>query len=186
MPTFIYKAKKGPTEVTVGELEASSQEEAVAELDKLGLIPVSIAEKAPCSGQPGSRPEGAFVRECPGASQSRPAPAPVRARQETRQYADAGSGEARILRVKAKDLDVFTRQLSSLVKANVPILRALSLILDQSESRQLRGVVSGLQKDVRDGKMLSDAMAKYPRVFNNLYLNMVRSGERAGALDEVL
>lgn len=90
------------------------------------------------------------------------------------------------VRVKTKDIDTFTWQLASLIKASVPMLRALSLIVQQTESRPLKAVVEDLHKQVKDGRTLSEGMRKYPHLFNNLYLNMIRSGEQGGVLHEVL
>jgi general secretion pathway protein F len=89
-------------------------------------------------------------------------------------------------RVRPRDVTVLTRQLASLVRAGVPILRALATIADQTENARLRKTVEAVTRTVRDGKMLSEALAEYPDLFPELYLNMVRSGESAGALDTIL
>jgi len=73
-----------------------------------------------------------------------------------------------------------------LVKASVPILRALTLIAQQTDNQALQLVVDDLKKQVKDGKTLSESMHHYPKLFNNLYLSMVKSGEQGGVLDEVL
>ncbi len=87
------------------------------------------------------------------------------------------------LRVRGREVTVFTRQLASLIKSGVPILRGLRTIVDQTESKRLRGVVEGLEATIRDGSMLSAAMQRYPSVFPPLYLDMVRAGESGGVLD---
>ncbi|MEI8012332.1 MAG: type II secretion system F family protein [Candidatus Omnitrophota bacterium] len=92
----------------------------------------------------------------------------------------------RAIKIGSLDIDVFTRQLASLIKAGVPLLRALALIGRQTGHNALTGVAGALEQHVRDGKMLSGALAAYPSVFNNLYLNMIRAGERSGTLGEVL
>lgn len=88
--------------------------------------------------------------------------------------------------MSARDLDIFTRQLAGLIKASVPILKALNLISQQKENNVLKEVAVDLGNDVKDGKTLSQAMEKYPRIFNPLYLNLIRAGEKAGMLNEVL
>jgi type II secretory pathway component PulF len=80
----------------------------------------------------------------------------------------------------------FTRQLASLVRSGVPILRALATIAQQTEAPRFRRVVEDLGGAIRDGNMLSDALARHPRLFPRLYVNMVHSGESGGALDTVL
>ena len=89
-------------------------------------------------------------------------------------------------KVKSKDLVVFTRQISTMVSAGVPILRALTILREQSESAPFRKVLEQVTADVQGGKNLSDAMARHPQAFSPIYVNMVRAGETGGILDEVL
>ncbi len=94
--------------------------------------------------------------------------------------------EPRRIRVAPGDVTVFTRQLGGLLRAGVPILRALSTIQEQTENTVFRTVIGDIVGGVRDGKMFSESLVRYPRLFPELYVNMVRSGESAGVLDEVL
>ncbi|MBA4387803.1 MAG: hypothetical protein C0404_07470 [Verrucomicrobia bacterium] len=89
-------------------------------------------------------------------------------------------------RISSRDISVFTRQLASLTKSGVPILRSLSTLVDQTENPTLRKIVADIENTVRDGNMVSEAMAKYPSVFPQVYLSMVRAGESAGVLDTML
>ena len=89
-------------------------------------------------------------------------------------------------RVKNDDLVMFTRQLSAMVSAGVPLLRALSSQHDHTDSAALKTVTAGIVKDVEGGATLADALGKYPNTFNDVYVNMVRAGEAAGILDEIL
>ena len=89
-------------------------------------------------------------------------------------------------RIPAHNIDTFTRQMSSLIRAGIPILKALVLITEQTENIALARVVDGLKKKVEEGKMLSEALGAHPALFNNLYISMVRSGEKGGVIDEVL
>lgn len=89
-------------------------------------------------------------------------------------------------RVKNDDLVMFTRQLSAMVSAGVPILRALTSLHDHTDSKALKTVVEGIVKNVEGGSTLADALAKYPNTFNDVYVNMVRAGEAAGILDDIL
>ena len=88
--------------------------------------------------------------------------------------------------VKSKDLVIFTRQLSTMVSAGVPLLRALTTLSTQSENKMLQAVLEQVLKDVQGGMNLADAFAKHPKVFNDVYVNMVRAGEAAGILDDIL
>lgn len=89
-------------------------------------------------------------------------------------------------KVKSDHLVMFTRQLSAMVSAGVPLLRALTSLEEHSESAGLKKIISSIIHDVQDGSPLADAMAKYPNTFSDVYVNMVRAGEAAGILDEIL
>ena len=89
-------------------------------------------------------------------------------------------------KVKSDDIVIFTRQLSAMVGAGVPLLRALTSMAEQTESAALKKVLSGVTKDVEAGSQLGEALAKYPDTFSDVYVNMVAAGEAAGILDEIL
>lgn len=89
-------------------------------------------------------------------------------------------------KVKSDDLVMFTRQLSAMVGAGVPLLRALNSLQNHTESKPLKKVLSTLILDVQAGAPLADSLAKYPNTFSDVYVNMVRAGEAAGILDEIL
>lgn len=89
-------------------------------------------------------------------------------------------------RVRGREITVFTRQLAGLLRAGVPILRALTTIQQQTENVSFQIVVRDIVTAVRDGRTLSESLARTPALFPDLYVNMVRSGESAGMLDEIL
>lgn len=89
-------------------------------------------------------------------------------------------------RVKLKELSVFCRQFATMVNSGLPILRALSILTEQTESKELQKVLLGTRLDVEQGASLSGAMAKYPKAFNDLFIAMVKAGETGGVLDTVL
>lgn len=95
-------------------------------------------------------------------------------------------GRRPIRRIAARDVTVFTRQLAGLLRAGVPILRALLTIQQQSGNAAFRAVLDAIVSAVQDGRMLSETLAGYPALFPELYVNMVRAGESAGMLDEML
>jgi type IV pilus assembly protein PilC len=88
--------------------------------------------------------------------------------------------------VKSKDLAVFSRQFATMVSSGLPILRALTILANQSENKQLAKILTEVRMDVERGAALSTAMAKHPKCFSNLYVSMVRAGETGGVLDSVL
>lgn len=89
-------------------------------------------------------------------------------------------------KVKTTDLVIFTRQLSTMVSAGVPLLRALTTLSEQSDSPKLRSVLGTVTKDVQAGGTLGDAFGKHPKIFSDVYVNMVRAGEAGGILDDIL
>lgn len=89
-------------------------------------------------------------------------------------------------RVKVKDLAVFTRQLSTMVSAGVPLNRSLHTLEDQTKSPYFKKIITSVAKDVEGGTPLADAFKKFPNVFSDVYVNMVRAGEAGGILDEIL
>ena len=88
--------------------------------------------------------------------------------------------------IKLSDVGLLTRQLSDLIDAGVPILRALSVVVNQTKNPHLKDIVIKMHAFVKDGSTLSEAMAQHPAVFSALYINMVKSGEVGGNLDIVL
>ncbi len=89
-------------------------------------------------------------------------------------------------KVKLKDLVMFTRQLSTMVSAGVPLTRSLSMLQGQTDSKYFATVVGSITKDIESGLPLGDALARFPNVFSDVYINMVKAGEAGGILDEIL
>lgn len=89
-------------------------------------------------------------------------------------------------RIKTKHVMVFTRQFATLIDAGLPIIKSLSILSEQVESVIFKEKIHQISKDIEAGGTLSDALAKHPKVFDNLYVNMVRAGEIGGVLEAVL
>jgi len=89
-------------------------------------------------------------------------------------------------KVRSDHLVMITRQMSAMVGAGVPLLRALNSLSSHAESPALKKILDVVIKDVEGGSSLGDALAKHPSTFNDVYVNMVRAGETAGILDEIL
>lgn len=89
-------------------------------------------------------------------------------------------------RVKFRHVMTFTRQLATLIDAGLPILRSLAILQEQVESVIFKEKIAQISKDIESGSTLSDALAKHPKVFDGLYVNMVRAGEIGGVLEAVL
>jgi type IV pilus assembly protein PilC len=162
MPTFTYEAMNSVGQPVKGEVDATSSEDAIAKVRAMGNFPTKIKEKA------GKRkPSGAGG----GAA-----------------AAGAGGGTRRksVGAVGRKKLTQFTRQLSTLIDAGLPILRSLRILEQQQKPGMLRVGIRMVAEDVEGGSTLSEAMGRHPKAFNRLYVNMVRAGELGGVLDVIL
>lgn len=106
---------------------------------------------------------------------------PVSVRQKERQFnLTFGSG------VKTKDIVIFTRQFATMINSGLPLVQSLDILAEQTENQVLRKVIQDVLYDVESGHTLADAMRKHPKVFTDLYVNMVAAGEAGGILDTIL
>jgi type II secretory pathway component PulF len=162
MPTFQYKAVQANGAMAEGQLEASGRPDAFRQIEVLGLRPVSLAERAAAKAANGSgAPSG---------------------------LDDLGkmSISFKSEKVSAKDLENFTRLLSSLLAAGVPLSRALVILYRESSNPFVAAKWKQIHDYVVDGMSLADAMAKSPETFPRVYTAMVQAGETGGFLDVVL
>ena len=95
---------------------------------------------------------------------------------------DTGFGD----KVTTKDISLATRQLATMIDAGLPIVQCLDILAQQSESKLLCKTVSTVKKDVEGGSTLADALRKHPKIFDDLYVNMVEAGEAGGILNTIL
>jgi type IV pilus assembly protein PilC len=89
-------------------------------------------------------------------------------------------------KVKLRELVIFTRELSTMIDAGVPLPRSLASLAEQTENKYFKEVIAGITKDIESGLPMADALAKYPNIFSEVYVNMVRAGEAGGILDDIL
>lgn len=161
MPTFSYKALKTDGKIAEGMLDAGSRPDALRQIETLGLRPVNVAEMA---GKPGKKGAAASSASAPG--------------QLSISFARS--------KVSGKELENFTRLLSSLLAAGVPLSRALVILQKEASSPAARAKWKEVHDLVVDGLSLADAMAKSPETFPRVYVAMVEAGETGGFLDVVL
>jgi type IV pilus assembly protein PilC len=159
MPTYMYEAMDNTGQEVKDTIEAASEQEASARIREKGYFVTKIAEK--------------------GRGKKTKADAKAAPRRKRRGGFSFG-------RVSAKKLTVFTRQLSTLQDAGLPILRSLRVLEGQAKGGTLKACVGGVIEDIESGATLSEAMAKQPKAFDNLYVNMVKAGEAGGALEVIL
>mgnify|MGYP001024836805 FL=1 len=159
MAVFQYEALNASGQEIRDSLEAPTKEDAVAKVRGLGYFPTKVVEKT---------------------DKKR-----IVARQvsDARKKKAAGTGFGR---VPVKQLTAFTRQLSTLQDAGLPILRSLRILEQQQKPSMLRRVLKEVHDDVEGGSTLSEALTRHPKAFNRLYCNMVAAGEAGGVLDVIL
>jgi type IV pilus assembly protein PilC len=89
-------------------------------------------------------------------------------------------------KVSIKDLTVFTREFSTMIDAGVPLPRGLETLSQQADNKYFKKIIEGIHHDIESGMQLADAMSKYPDVFSEVYVNMIRAGEAGGILDDIM
>lgn len=169
MPKFNYVAMDSRGKETKGSLEVANQAEAITRLKEMGFFPtkVSEAEKAKEKGGKKEKP--------------RPAPGGKKKGMSFNFNIPFLGGK-----VKPKVMCAFTRQLATLVDAGLPLLRGMRVLEKQERSPVLKKVIGDISVAVEGGSTFSEALAQHPKVFNRLYINMVKAGELGGVLEVVL
>ncbi len=89
-------------------------------------------------------------------------------------------------RIKSDEIHIITRQLATLIGAGIPLINALASLIDQSSNPALKRILAQIRDSVNEGSSLTNALSQHPKLFSNIYINMVRSGEASGSLDIVL
>lgn len=107
-------------------------------------------------------------------------------KEKTRKKSSTSDFFQNLQRIKTEELSIFFRQFSTMVDAGVSFVRCLSVLGEQTQNARLRRIIGEMQKEVEAGSQLSKAMAKFPRVFSNLMIGLVRAGEVGGVLEETL
>src|SRR5438477_1591141 len=169
MPTFLYRALQSDGTIAEGQIEAGGRQEAFRQMEGRGLKPISLAEHR--NGKPQKvEPNGK-------AQTAEKAASPPASFQLSFGRSDKISGRM---------LENFTRLLSSLLAAGVPLSRALVILIKEGASAAARDKWKEIHDLVVDGMSLADAMAKSPETFPRVYVAMVEAGEAGGFLDVVL
>ena len=158
MPLFAYTAVDAQGKTHQGTVEANSAADAAAAIKKQGRFPTNIAETSAAAKPKGKGFSFSFSM-------------------------GGGSGTGK---VPAKVLTVFTRQLSTLISAGLPLLRSLRTLSKQEKNVNLKKIMGILAESVEGGTTFSEALSQHPKAFNKLYVNMVKAGELGGVLEVVL
>src|SRR2546423_8298061 len=170
MPKYNYVAMDQKGKETKGTLEVASQNEAIGRVKEMGLFPTKIVEiekvkekegaKGKAGGKPAKKKGGSLNIQIkiPGLSG----------------------------KVKSKVLTTFTRQLATLVDAGLPLLRGFRVLEKQEKHPTLKNIIAELAFSIEGGSTFSEGLAQHPKVFNRLFVNMVKAGELGGVLEVVL
>lgn len=184
MPRFSYMALDSRGIEKRGLLDAPDVKQVAAILRGQGLFPTAVVAAGTDQRLKRSQPTRAEPVPRPGAvAEINPAAATMRAKPAGHKI-ELRLPFARV--VTAKELAVFTRQLSTLLRAGMPLLRGLEVLARQERNPAFQRVLTALAEAIKSGDTLSAGMAQHPRVFDRLYLNMIKAGEAGGVLDVVL
>ena len=170
MPVFQYEALNAAGQSVKSEVDAQSSDEAISKIRSQGYFPMKIKEKAVKKGKTGAASGGA--------SDATSTTTDGKKKPKSMNINFGG--------VSLKLITQFTRQLSTLQDAGLPILRSLKILHQQQRPGLMRDTLDGITSDVEGGTTLSEAMARHPKVFDKLYCNMVQAGETGGVLDVIL
>jgi type IV pilus assembly protein PilC len=169
MPRYTFVALDARGQESTGQFDAASTNEAIGQLRQAGYFPTNVYEEGMAAAAEVKTPR-----------QKIKAP---RAKRK------AGSKNIVLFQrktVKPKTMMIFTRQLATLIDAGLPLLRGLNVLAKQERDAVLKKTINSLAESVQGGSTFSEGLAQHPRLFNDLYVNMVRAGELGGVLEVVL
>jgi len=171
MPRYNYVALDSRGQESTGLVDATSTNEAIGQLRQAGYFPTTVYEE----GQGG----GAAVKTVRRAAKTK---------MPRAERAPRGKNIVLFQRksAKPKTLMIFTRQLATLIDAGLPLLRGLNVLAKQERDVVLKGTITKLADSVQGGSTFSEGLSQHPRLFNDLYVNMVKAGELGGVLEVVL
>src|SRR5216110_574170 len=170
MPKFNYVAMDSRGKETKGTLEVNTQNEAIGRLKEMGFFPTKVVEVDKSKDKSETKSKAAKAGGKKGG---------LNANISIKIPGLSG-------RVKSKVLTTFTRQLATLVDAGLPLLRGLRVLEKQERHPTLKNIIAELALSIEGGSTFSEALAQHPKVFNRLYVNMVKAGELGGVLEVVL
>jgi type IV pilus assembly protein PilC len=169
MPKFNYVAMDSRGKETKGTIEVANQNEAIGRIKEMGFFPTKVVEDKGSPAAPGAKKAAAKKGKKGGVNLNLQIKIP------------GLSG-----RVKSKVLTTFARQLATLVQAGLPLLRGLRVLQKQEKNKTLKDIISELATSIEGGSTFSEALGQHPKVFNRLFVNMVKAGEIGGVLEVVL
>ena len=175
MATFQYIAKDSAGNEQRGTVEAGDRNSAIAAVRAQGLLPTALGE-VKSSGSSAPKPK------------AKAAAAPAKAKTGLNKDIKINIKMPKFLqgRIKTKVLTQFTRQLATLVNAGLPLMRGIEVLKRQMRDPRMQEALSGISENIAAGGTFSESLTQYPKIFDNLYVNMVKAGEAGGVLEVVL
>ena len=177
MATFQYIAMDAQGKEQKGTVDAADRAQAIAAVRAAGLFPSAIGEvKSAAPAAAGKKPA------------AKKAAAPAKKGGALNKDIKINIKLPSFLqgRVKPKDLTTFTRQLATLVNAGLPLMRCIEVLKKQNQIPAMGACLNGISEGISGGGTFSEALTAYPKIFDNLYVNMVKAGEAGGVLEVVL
>ena len=175
MATFQYIAKDSSGNERRGTVEAGDRNSAIAAVRAQGLLPTALGEVKSAPSQPAAKKGGK-------------ASAPAKKKGGMNKDIKINIKMPKFLqgRIKTKVLTQFTRQLATLVNAGLPLMRGIEVLKRQMKDPQMLEALNGISENIAAGGTFSESLTAYPKIFDNLYVNMVKAGEAGGVLEVVL
>lgn len=198
MPSFKYSAVSSDGRTVRGTLDAPDQNECVEELRRRSLMPLRVEEKRGRGGggktksSPGPSSNGIASSSSDSSPRTSSGKVPEPSQAIKDKYAKGGSifsadiGGLKPGVRKKEEVVIFTRQLATMISAGIPILESLEILEEQADSRNFAMLLGMIVEDVRSGQDLSTAFGKFPKVFSDVYVSMIRAGEASGQIDDIL
>lgn len=164
MPKFHYLALDQNGQETAGDIDASSETDAINLLRQQQLYPTKVVQEG--------RGDASEIKS--------------KAAKSVKSKASAGGKALANLTIKSKTLMIFTRQLATLIDSGLPLLRGLTVLGRQEPIPNMKRTITTLADSVQTGSTFSESLTQFPKIFNKLYVNMVKAGELGGVLEVVL
>lgn len=172
MAQFQYLALDAKGEQTTGSIEAASEADAISQIRAKGLYPTQVGEQG--KGAVGAAPDKA--KSSPTSSKGK-----SKSKSKKKKPTKKAGGK-----VKPKVMMIFTRQLATLIESGLPLLKGLNVLAKQEPNPVLKSTINSIADSVQGGSTFSESLAQHPKLFNKLYVNMVKAGELGGVLEVVL
>ena len=173
MPTYQYEALDASGKPKKGVVDASSSDDAIQQIRGQGFFPTSVREQKVKGGDAADGEGGKRKKKRAGKAKKKGKKGDINISLD-------------IFPIKTKKITQFTRQLSTLQDAGLPLLRSLQILESQQKPGKLKNILGAIVEDVESGSTLSDSMAKHPKAFDRLYSKMVNAGEIGGVIDLIL